>query len=72
MKKLLNPKLDKKKITVIEDSSSQEELEDIEDKKEKDMKGNKPMVLENKLAFTETKISEIFEEVQKKVILDQH
>ena len=33
MKKLLNPKLDKKKITVIEDSSSQEELEDIEDKK---------------------------------------
>ena len=32
MKKLLNPKLDKKKITVIEDSSSQEELEYIEDK----------------------------------------
>ena len=41
MKKLLNPKLAKKKITVIEDSSSQEELEDIEDKKEKDMKGKK-------------------------------
>ena len=30
------------------------------------------MVLENKSAFTETKISEIFEEVRKKVILDQH
>ena len=29
MKKLLNPKLAKKKITVIEDSSSQEELEEI-------------------------------------------
>ena len=31
MKKLLNPKLAHKKITVIEDSSSQEELEDNED-----------------------------------------
>ena len=61
MKKLLNPKLTKNKITVIEDSSYQEELEDNEDKKEKDMKGKKQMVLENKSAFTETKISEIFE-----------
>ena len=72
MKKLLNPKLAKKKITVIEDSSSQEELEDNEDQNEKDMKGKKKMVSENKSAFTETKISEIFEEVRKKVILDQH
>ena len=72
MKKLLNPKLAKKKIIVIEDSSSHEELEDIEDKKEKDMKGKKPMVSENKSAFTETKILEIFQEVRKKVILDQH
>ena len=31
MKKLLNPKLAEKKITVIEVSSSQEELEDNED-----------------------------------------
>ena len=30
MKKLLNPKLAQKKITVIEDASSQEELEDNE------------------------------------------
>ena len=36
------------------------------------MKGKKQMVSENKLAFTETKISEIFQEVRKKVILDQH
>ena len=36
------------------------------------MKGKKKMVSENKLAFTETKISYIFEEVRKKVILDQH
>ena len=33
MNKLLNPKLAKKKIIVIEDSSSQEELEYIEDQK---------------------------------------
>ena len=66
MKKLLNPKLGKKKITVIEDSSSQERLEDNEDKKEKDMKGKKKMVSENKSAFTETKISEIFEKVRKR------
>ena len=72
MKKLLNPKLAKKKITVIEDSSFQEELEDNEDQNEKDMKGKKQMVSENKSAFTKTKISEIFEEVQKKVILDQY
>ena len=72
MKKLLNPKLAKKKITVIEDSSSQEELEGIEHQKEKDMKGKKQMVSENKSAFTETKILEIFQEVRKKVILDQH
>ena len=31
MKKLLNPKLAEKKITIIEDSSSQEKLEDSED-----------------------------------------
>ena len=72
MKKLLNPKLDKKKITVIEDSSSQEELEDNEDQNEKEMKGKKQMVSENKSVFTETKILEIFDEVRKKVILDQH
>ena len=47
-KKTLNPKLAQKKITVIEDSSSQEELEDNEDKNEKDMKGKKQMVSENK------------------------
>ena len=63
MKKLLNPKLSQKNITVIEDSSSQEELEHNEDQNEKDMKGKKKMVSENKSAFTVTKFSEIFEEV---------
>ena len=72
MKKLLNPKLAQKKITVIEDSSSQEELEDNEELDVKEMKGKKQIISEDKLAFTETKISDIFKEVQKKVILDQH
>ena len=44
MKKLLNPKLDQKKITVIEDSSSQEELEDNEDINENEMKGKKQII----------------------------
>ena len=35
----LNPKLDEKKITVIEYSSSQDELEDSEEKNKKVMKG---------------------------------
>ena len=72
MKKLLNPKLVEKKITVIEDSSSQEELEDYEGQNKEVMKGKKQIVSENKPVFTETKISEIFKEVGKKMILDQH
>ena len=36
------------------------------------MKGNKQIISKNKLGFTETKILEIFEEVRRKVILDQH
>ena len=44
MKKLLNPKLAEKKITVIEDSSSQKELEDNEDHTKKVMKGKKKIV----------------------------
>ena len=72
MKKLLNPKQVEKKITVIEDSSSQEELEDNEDQNKKVMKGKKQIISENKPVFTETKISKIFKEVRKKMILDQH
>ena len=45
MKKLLNPKLAQKKITVIEDSSSQEELEDNEDENKEIVKGKKQIVL---------------------------
>ena len=63
MKKLLNPKLAHKQIAVIEDSSSQEQLEENENLNVKEMKGKKQIISEDKLAFTETKISEIFKEV---------
>ena len=57
---------------MIEDSSSQEELEDNEALNEKETKGKKQIISEDKLSFTETKISVIFKEVRKKIILDQH
>ena len=41
MKKLLNPKLAKEKVTVIEDSSSQYKLEDSEYDNKEVMKGKK-------------------------------
>ena len=39
MRNLLNTKLDEKKITIIEDSSSQDKLEDIEYENKKGYKG---------------------------------
>ena len=39
MKKLLNPKLTKERVTVIDDSSSEEKLNDDKD----DSKGKKPI-----------------------------
>ena len=63
MKKMLSPKLAQKKITVIEDSSSQEELEENEDSNVKEMKGKKHVISKDKLAFTKTKISEMLKEV---------
>ena len=63
MKKLLNPKLAEKKVTIIEDSSSQEKLEDSEDDNKEVMKGKKPIMSKEKLVFTDTKISDIFMEV---------
>ena len=68
MKKLLKPKLAQEKITVIEDSSSQEELEENEDSNVKEMKGKKQVILEDKSALTETRISEMLKEVQRKVV----
>ena len=62
-KKLLNPKLAEKKVTIIEDSSSREKLGDSEDDNKEVMKGKKPIVLKEKPVFTDTNISDIFMEV---------
>ena len=72
MKKLLNPKLAQKKITVIEHSSSQEELEEDEGLDVKEMKGKKHVTLKDKSSLTETKISELLKEVLRKVTLGHH
>ena len=41
IEKMLNPNLAQEKITVIEDSSSQEELEEDENLNEKEVKGKR-------------------------------
>ena len=68
MKKLLNPKLAEKKVTVIEDSSSQEKLGDSEDDNKEVIKGKKSIVSKEKPIFTGAKISDIFMEVRNKMI----
>ena len=72
MKKLLNPKLAQKKIIVIEDSSSQEDLEEDEGLDVKEMKGEKQVTLKDMSVLTKTKILELLKEVQRKVVLDHH
>ena len=59
MKKLLNPKLDKEKVTVIEDSSSEEKLDDSEEGN----KGKKLIESKGKCVITHTKIFDIFLEI---------
>ena len=68
MKKLLNPKLAEENIIVIEDSSSQEKLEDSEDDIKEIMKGKKTIVSKENPVFTDAKISDIFMEVRNKMI----
>ena len=63
MKKLLNPKLAEKKVTIIEDSSSQEKLGDSEDDNKEVLKSKKPIESKEKSVFTDTNISNIFMEV---------
>ena len=59
MKKLLNPKLNKERVTMIDDSSSDEKLNDDKG----DRKGKRPMVSERDFVLTDTKLSDIFLEV---------
>ena len=68
MKKLLNPKLAKENVTVIEDSSSREKLGDSEDDNKEVMNGKKPIVSKEKPVFTDAKISDIFMEFRNNMI----
>ena len=71
MKKLLNPKRAKEKITVIDDSSSQEKLDGSEDDSKEVLKGKKPVVSKDRSVFTDTKISDIFMEIRNQMIQEQ-
>ena len=67
MKKLLNPKLNKERVTVIDDSSSDEKLNDDKG----DSKGKRPMELEREYVLTETKLSDIFLEIRSQMLQEQ-
>ena len=67
MKKLLNPKLNKEGITVIDDSSSDEKL----DVGKGDSKGKKPMKSEEESSLTETKLSDVFLEIRGQMLKEQ-
>ena len=71
MKKSLNPKMAKEKITVIDDSSSQEKLDGSEDDSKEVLKHKKPVVSKDRSVFTNTKISNIFMEIQNQMIQEK-
>ena len=67
MKNILNPKLAQEKITILEDSSSQEDLEEDESLNARKVKGKKQASLMANSALAKIKISEHLEYVQRKV-----
>ena len=67
MKKLLNPKLVKEKVTLIEDSSSEDKFDDDE----YDSKDKKPIESKGKSVMTDTKISDIFLEIRNQMLQEQ-
>ena len=67
MKKMLSPKLAKEKVTLIEDSSSEDKLDDGEDGN----KGKKPIESKGKYVMTDTKIYDIFMEIRNQIFQEQ-
>ena len=67
MKRLLNPKLNKEGVTVIDDSSSDERLYVGKG----DSKGKKPMKFEDESNLTVTKLSDVFLEIQSQMLKEQ-
>ena len=67
MKKLLNPKLNKEGVTMIDDSSFDEKL----DVDKGDNKGKRPMKSEGESSLTETKLSDVFLEIRSQMLKEQ-
>ena len=67
MKKLLNPKLAKEKVTLTEDSSSEDKLDDGE----YGNKGKNPIESKGKYVMTDTNIFDIFLEIQNQMFQEQ-
>ena len=67
MKKLLNPKLNTEKVTVLDSSSSDEKLESSKGNK----KGKKPLKTEEESSLTQTKLSTVFLEIRGKLLKEQ-
>ena len=60
MKELVNPKLNKKVVTVLDTSSSDEKIESSKG----DCKGKKPLKIVEESSLTETKLSAMFLELR--------
>ena len=67
MKKLLNPKLNKAEVTMIDTSSLDENLESRKGKS----KGKKPLKIVEESSLTETKLSAVFLELRGEMLKEQ-
>ena len=67
MKRLLNPKLNKEGVTVIDESSFDEKL----DVGKGVSKGTKPMKSEEESSLTKTKLSDVFLEIRGQMLKEQ-
>ena len=67
MKKLLNPKLNTSRVTMIDTSSSQEKLESSTSKS----KGKKPLKTVEGSNLTQTKLSAVFLELRDEMLKEQ-
>ena len=67
MKKLLNPKLNTKAVTVLDTSSSDEKIESSNG----DGKGKKPLKIVEESSLTQTKLSAVFLELRGEMLKEQ-
>ena len=67
MKKLLNPKINIKEVTMLDTCSSDEKIESSKD----DCKGKKALKLAEESSLTETKLSAVFLELRGEMLKEQ-